>query len=319
METYDYDKAFLEAVRARLSPDVSPVCFIMDVLSVGKEAAYRRLRGEVPLSLRESALLANELGISLNEVVKRHPDGVHNYHIYHMDFETPDEADYGVLQAYLDHLRRGSGDAFSQLAVTTNVFPQQLYLRYPAITRFSVFKWIHQSGKSPLKAYHEVRVADRLQQVLRDSRQAYLSLKTSYYLFDHQLCRSLAHGLRYFSSVGLLRAEDRENIRSEACKLLDYMERIATEGQYENGNPVHMYVSDLHFNKSFYNIRAGEYRLSLIKACVLNYLYSTDRNCYDKMNGWLHSRRRLSTLISLSAGPRRVAFFNGLRRQLDEL
>lgn len=319
METYDYDKALFEAVKARLAPDVSPVWFIMDVLSVGKEAAYRRLRGEVPLSLRESVLLANELGISLNEVANCGPGRIHNYQIYHMDFETPDEADYGVLQAYLDNLRRGSSDPFSQLAVTTNVFPQQLYLHYPAIARFSVFKWIHQSGKSPLKAYHEVRVADRLQQVLRDFRQAYLSQKTTFFLFDHQLCHSLVHGLKYFSSVGLLREEDRESIRSEACNLLDYMERIATGGQYENGNPVYMYVSDLHFNKSFYNIRAGEYRLSMIKACVLNYLYSTDRNCYDKMDGWLHSRRRLSTLISRSAEPRRIAFFNGLRRQLDEL
>lgn len=319
METYDYDKALLEAVRARLAPDVSTVWFIMDVLSIGKEAAYRRLRGEVSLSLRESVLLANKLGISLSEVTNRDPTRIYNYRIYLMDFETPEEADYRVLQAYLDNLSRESGDPFSQLAVTTNVFPRQLYLRYPAIVRYSVFKWIHQSGKSPLKAYHEVRVADRLQQVFRDSRQAYLGLKTTYYLFDHQLCRSLVHGLRYFSSVGLLREEDREAIRSEACKLLDYMERIAVEGQYENGNPVYMYVSDLHFNKSFYNVRSGEYRLSLIKACVLNYLYSRGRDCYDKMNNWIHSRRRLSTLISQSAEPRRIAFFNELRRQLDEL
>lgn len=319
METYNYDRVLLEAVKARLPRDVNPVWFIMDVLSISKEAAYRRLRAEVPLSLRESVLLANELGISLNEVANSNPDKVHNYHISLIDFETPDEADYKVLQVYLDNLCRGSDDPSSQLAVTTNVFPRQLYLRYPSIVRFSVFKWIHQSGKSPLKAYHEVRVADRLQQVFRDSCQAYFNLKATYYLFDHQLCRSLVHGLRYFSSVGLLREEDREAIRSEARKLLDYMEQIAINGQYENGNPVYMYISDLHFNKSYYNIRAGEYRLSMVKACVLNYLCSTEESCYDKMNDWIHSRRRLSTLISQSSEPRRIAFFNELRRQLEEL
>jgi hypothetical protein len=319
METHDYDKVLFEAVKNRLAPDVSPVWFIMDVLSIGKEAAYRRLRGEVALSLKEAALLSSELGISLNDVANNNSGKMHNYNLFLVDFETPDEVDYKVLQCYLDNICQGCNDPNSQLAVTTNVFPQQLYLRYKSIAKFAVFKWIYQSGERPIKAYHEVRIEDRMQQIFRDSRETHLRIKMTYYIFDRLLCRSLIHDLRYFTSVGLLKEEDTQTICGEAHKLLNYMEQIAIAGKYENGNEVYMYVSDLHFNKSYYNVRSGQYHASIIEACVLSSLASVDKNCYDKMNDWIHSRRRISTLISQSGEPQRISFFKELRRQLDEL
>ena len=41
---------------------------LMDTLYIGKEAVYRRLRGEVPFTLQESALISRKLGISLTKL-----------------------------------------------------------------------------------------------------------------------------------------------------------------------------------------------------------------------------------------------------------
>ena len=79
MKTYNYDRALLHAVKDRISSEINPVFIIMDILSIGKEAAYRRLRGEVSFTLREAAILANELGFSLNEVVNAFSDKIFNY------------------------------------------------------------------------------------------------------------------------------------------------------------------------------------------------------------------------------------------------
>lgn len=313
----NYDKALLEAVKVRLPKEVNPVWFIADVLCMSKEAAYRRLRGEVSLTLKEAALLSNKLGISLNKIINADFSKIHYYGIFLADFEIPGEDDYRILQAYLDNLDHGRDDPHSQLAVTANIFPQQLYLRYKGITQFALFKWIYQEGERQAKAYHEVKVAERMQQVFRDSREIHQQIRTTYYIFDHQLSLSLANDLRYFTSVGLLRPEDAESIRSEAHKLLDYMEQIAITGKNENGNEVYMYISDINFNKSYYNIKAGDYYLSAIESCVLNSLASTEKNCYQKMNAWIHSRRRLSILITQSAEPQRIAFFNRQHCQLD--
>lgn len=106
MKTYNYDKALLSAVKSRIPSEVNPVFIIMDVLSIGKEAAYRRLRGEVSFSLKEAALLANELDFSLSEVANTSPDKRFNYSIHLVDFETPSPKDYKILEAYVDDVRQ---------------------------------------------------------------------------------------------------------------------------------------------------------------------------------------------------------------------
>jgi hypothetical protein len=67
-----------------------------------------------------------------------------------------------------------------------------------------------------------------------------------------------------------------------------------------------------------FNLKVGQYHLSVIQACVLNGLASTEKSCYYEMNSWIHSRRRISTLISCSGEPERIVFFKDLHQQLDE-
>ena len=42
---------------------------LIDTLYIGKEAIYRRLRGEVPFTLEEAALISRKLGVSLDNVI----------------------------------------------------------------------------------------------------------------------------------------------------------------------------------------------------------------------------------------------------------
>lgn len=313
----DYNKALLDTIKAKLPAGINPVWFVMDTLSIGKEAAYRRLRGEVPLLLQEAVLLSKALGISFNELIETVGDKTHYYSIFLLDFETPGEVDYNLLQVHLDNIGQAGDDALSRLGVATNIFPLQLFLRYSSLARFALFKWNYLNGERQLKAYHEIKIADRMQQVLSDLRQAHLQFSTTCYIFDRQLSRSLVNDLKYFTGTGLLSPGEAQTIRREAHRLLDYMEQLAVTGKYENGNTVCMYVSDIHFSKSYYNIKAGAYYAGIIEMCVLNGLVSTGENCYRKMDEWLDSRRRLSTLISQSGELRRIAFFNEQRLQLD--
>ena len=45
---------------------------LADILFMGKEAVYRRLRGEVSFSIEEIATISSKLGISIDQVVGSH-------------------------------------------------------------------------------------------------------------------------------------------------------------------------------------------------------------------------------------------------------
>lgn len=52
----------IEAMKEKLPLKGQLADMLMDTLYIGKEAVYRRLRGEVPFTLQESALISKKTG-----------------------------------------------------------------------------------------------------------------------------------------------------------------------------------------------------------------------------------------------------------------
>lgn len=318
MTIFDYDKALLKAVKAKLPEGVNPVWFVMDTLSIGKEAAYRRLRSEVPLTLRESVLLADRLELSIDEVTGERSSRVRPLRLCLAEFENSEETDYQILQNYVDLLFRARHDPFSSLTISANTFPQQIYLHYPSLLKFFLFKWIYHNESPYVKSYSLVKITERMQRIFRDSVDNHMQFASTRFILDKQIGQYLAADLRYYTSVKLLTEEEMQTIRSDAHKMINYMEQLAITGKYPNGNRVEMYISDISFERSYYNIKINDDHVSVIETCILNGISSTDRISYQKMERWLNSRRRLSTQISQCGEAQRIAFFSQMRRQMDE-
>ena len=53
----------IEALKEKLPPKRNLANLLMDTLYIGREAIYRRLRGEVPFTLEEAALISRKLGV----------------------------------------------------------------------------------------------------------------------------------------------------------------------------------------------------------------------------------------------------------------
>ena len=57
MITETLNRALIEAMRGKIPAGTTLARVLMDMLYIGKEAAYRRLRGEVPFTLAEAAAI----------------------------------------------------------------------------------------------------------------------------------------------------------------------------------------------------------------------------------------------------------------------
>ena len=62
MITNDPNTNLIEAMKEKLPLKGKLADMLMDTLYIGKEAVYRRLRGEVPFTLQEAALVSRKLG-----------------------------------------------------------------------------------------------------------------------------------------------------------------------------------------------------------------------------------------------------------------
>ena len=65
----DYSTQLIEAIKKAM-PNEQPVAsYLINLLPLGREAVYRRVRGEISFSLTEIALIANDLNISIDNIL----------------------------------------------------------------------------------------------------------------------------------------------------------------------------------------------------------------------------------------------------------
>lgn len=69
MITDELNIGLIEAVRKKIPAKGNIANLLMNILFIGKEATYRRLRGEVSFTLTEAAIISKKLGISLDAVI----------------------------------------------------------------------------------------------------------------------------------------------------------------------------------------------------------------------------------------------------------
>ena len=65
-------KELINEMKDRMPQDQSLASYLINTLCIGKEAAYRRLRGEVAFTLDEIAIISCNLGISIDQIIGNH-------------------------------------------------------------------------------------------------------------------------------------------------------------------------------------------------------------------------------------------------------
>lgn len=69
MAAQSLNELLIQAMESKIPDGTRLANVLIDILFIGKEAVYRRLRGEVPFTLNEAAIIAQELGISLDNTI----------------------------------------------------------------------------------------------------------------------------------------------------------------------------------------------------------------------------------------------------------
>lgn len=102
MITNELNTGLVNAVREKLPSKDNLANALMDILYIGKEAIYRRLRGEVPFTLAEAAVISRKLGISLDRMigVSFQDNAVFDMNI--VDSSQPFETYYSILEKQVD-------------------------------------------------------------------------------------------------------------------------------------------------------------------------------------------------------------------------
>ena len=311
----------LKAIRQNLPEGITPIDLLMDILAIGKEAAYRRLRGDVPFTLRETALIAERLKLSLDCIANINPGRI-LFELRPQKFYFGEESveEYKSLQAFLNSLKIASKQPDSEFTFSSNTFPQFPGHMFFQLFKYTTFKYMYENeNMQSIKPYNEINVPEKFFKLNRNIILETMNLKETTFLFYTHFLDNVISELKYFSDIQLINNEDIELIKNDLHSLIDFIEELTVEGRFKTGNKANVFISGVRFDVSYSFIQANNYILSMIGAFTVNHLTASDEASLHKIKSRIQALKRVSDLISESGEMKRIQFINEQRKIINTL
>lgn len=319
MITNELNTGLVNAVKEKLPSKDNLANALMDILYIGKEAIYRRLRGEVPFTLAEAAVISRKLGISLDKMigVSFRDNAVFDMNI--VSSEKPFEAYYSILEKQVDLFRSVKEDETSEIGTSSNIIPQTLSLKYNMLSKFRLFKWMYQNENIKCKHFEEMEIPQKMVEKQKEYSDLVSHIHSVDYIWDNMIFSHLVNDIQYFCSIHLITDEDKDLLKEELFLLIDEMEELSARGKSKAGNDVKIYISNINFEATYSYLDTSSTQLSLIRIYSINSITTQDQEMFRGLKEWIQSLKKFSTLISESGEMQRIQFFKQQREIISTL
>ncbi len=313
----EMNSRLIKAIRDVIPVNVNLAAYLMDLLSLGREAVYRRIRGDVSFDLNELALIAKELNISIDNIIGKESSQA-LFSIDMIKSEKFMDQYYDFLVYYINVFSKMKMYPDSQVIAANNQLPFSFFLPYEKLSRFYLYKWMYQVQTSrasiPFANFQlPQKVIEANKRYSFESR--YACHTTS--ILSQNTFSSFLNTISFFEKLDLLTEEDLSQMKEEVMELLNKLESMAISGQWANDYEFNFYVSNIDFDASYTYMSCPEFELSTIRAFSINVVRSSMPEVCKAHKEWIESLKRYSTLVSRSGDMYRTEFFNKQRNLIN--
>lgn len=310
----------IKAVREKLPENVDIVRFLTSVLPLGKEAIYRRVRGDVVFTFSEIYLIAQNLRVSLDYFINPASENNIVFELRQQQYYELKEKDYDIFKKFEQIVKYASEDPDSRFELSHNLFPQLPTHMFYHLSKYSSFKWVYLNQKSyQTKPFKEIDYPEEVFQMHKGNNIETMKINRTCYIWDQTIFEAIVGEIKYFQGIDLLDENDVAILKGELHEFLYYVENLAEKGEYFTGNKLDIYISCVNSDAAYGYIETPRYQICMIGAFDLHYLLSTDKRAIAKMKEKMSSLKRVATLISGTGESFRVPFFSRQHRLIDTL
>ncbi len=310
---------FIRQVKQKTPEGHNTVDTLIGIIPMSKEAAYRRLRGEIDFSFGEVLKIAQEMNISLDELNnKENRKGFYTSRMSSIK-ENSFMEDCEKWQNTVYDLAHRLRIQNKHIATSINSNISILYLyRYELLSKFRLFKWLYQlNSQSRFLKLSEFEISPKLirneKAILKELQQTNLN-----FIYSKDLFVSIISQIKYFRELNLVNEKEFEQMKEELFSLLNDMEQDTIVGQ-NNSNPLSVYVSSMHIDNDFIFWESDDLSLITFRPFGVSFFLVDGKEIFEEMKTWIKMLMKSSTLISFSAEKQRIEFFQNQRKIIERL
>ncbi len=313
-------------IRSSLSPNISFVHELSELLGISYDSAYRRIRGEKELSLEELKKVSLRFKISI--------DSLFNFKSNHVIFNSLAIGEGGLdiekwLQSHLAAMKNIHVAKEKEIIYAAKDIPVFYYFEFPEIAAFKIYFW--NKALIPASGYENkkltLEVPENLYQIGRLLLSMYVKIPTIE-IWSEETISSVIRQIEYcFISGFFARNEDVFRLCDVLESWLDHVQNQAEHGfQFMLGaspegveNNYKLYHNEVLVTDNTILVKTDGRKTSYNTYNVINQLITTNPVYCDQVENSLRNLMQKSTMISGTSAKERYRFFNTLHEKVRAL
>jgi transcriptional regulator with XRE-family HTH domain len=309
----------LEQVRNRLPEHITLADELAELLSISRDSAYRRIRGETVLSLDEAKKLYDRYGVSIDDLFSSDSNMALFYHRALSVTYTLDQWLDSVSKnlEVMDKLQEPN----KEMLFAAKEIPIFHFFRQDGLSSFKMFFWLKCIVKHPKyaqKLYEPDVVPRELIALGRRVWELYARIPRTEIWTDEAVNDTLKqigffHDCGYFADVKYARM-----MCEELIQLNNTIKEEAAEGRTTDGNTYKLYENEILIADNTVLARMGPKRAVYINYNSLNLLTTLQDSFCIKTDAYLDNLIKNSILISATAAKERSKFFSRMNERIAE-
>ena len=315
----EFNQKLIELIAKYIPSKSEQLDLLMDITNMSKEAAYRRLRGDVPFSFSEACLVSQRLGMSLDDIAM---SGVKGKLVFELRMHPNDLLDYNYqkLYGYEDSYDTRLSHATHIMTAWNNI-PYSLFFPYENLSKIYIFKWLYQTREkgAPVKFSELILPEDVKNKIADLGQRAFPDIECTYIL-ERSLFSTFLIEIKHFHSLGLIGNDDMIVLKEELLVLIADLEYMAVHGRTKMGSPIWLYLSNIDFDHNYTYVKGKDFEQAYMdNIYLMDTIISTNPEICKMHQNWIESLRKYSTLISISGERERKLFFDEQKQLIRDL
>ena len=318
----DAQKIFFDIAKSKLQPNYRLADVVSEILNVGSDSAYRRIRGEKELTLNELSSLSRHFDISLDSII--------NYESSNIPFKyTPlDLNDMNNYYTYMDDLSNLfetiSKSMEKEIYIMALDIPVAHFMPFLDLTLFKIYTWFQSVNKLQVTYDEFVSQLDipRLSAIYEKIGYAY-NLIPSTEIWTKNTVEPLLRLLDYYSDLNCF--EKKETFLKLCYQTLQMIENVEKYTQKEEkeykGKAANfqMYLSPVDFMNDFMITKHNGINVTSIKLYTINGIFTSNEYFCSEVEKWMKDTMTKSIFLSGASARERYKFFQEIKNKINNL
>ncbi|MBP1630489.1 MAG: hypothetical protein H6Q15_1382 [Bacteroidetes bacterium] len=233
--------------------------YLMNVLSLEREAVVRRLKGIVSFDIDELYLLSRGLGVSLDSVIWGNDKERAIFSLNLLDTKIVVDKYSKSLLYYTSLNNKVSAAKESYIIASYNSIPISFITPYEFLSKFRLYKWLYQSNFIEGVAFSKFKVPKELGKIIKEYKISSENIKNKSYVLDKEVFISFAKTIYFFYEMELISKEEINKIKDELLLMIDSVWDLSTK------DGINIYLSNISINSTYLYYESDDFKLAHIK------------------------------------------------------